>query len=313
VVTVSRRGTASGTTDDARLTIGMPVYNNARTIRRALESLLAQTYRNFRILISDDVSTDETANVCEEYAARDSRIRVIRQPTNLNYGNFRYLLQKARTPLFMFAAGDDRWHPEYVARMIEALDANPRAVCAVSQVSFTTDTSVLAPTGGTAPLTADPATNIAAFLSAADDNSRMYGVLRTDVARRAFPDHDFFAFDWAMSIGTLREGIHVQVPEVLLWRDRTDPARYVEYARRDAANGLSRIFPILPLTGDLIGRLRIPLTLKVVRLLARLNVRYHLLYMRRYHPRGAVISQGLVNVLRFPVRAARRLSPKHTT
>jgi hypothetical protein len=58
----------------------------------------------------------------------------------------------------------------------------------------------------------------------------MYGVFRTPVAQRAFPPTDFFAYDWAFSIGTLRDGTHVEVPEVLMWRDYTDPARYTEYA-----------------------------------------------------------------------------------
>ncbi|MEP6637040.1 MAG: glycosyltransferase, partial [Acidobacteriota bacterium] len=93
-----------------RLTIGMPLYNNAPSIRRALDSLLAQTFRDFRILISDDGSTDGTADICDEYARRDARITVVRQRANLNYGNFRFVLREADTPFFMFAAGDDYWH-----------------------------------------------------------------------------------------------------------------------------------------------------------------------------------------------------------
>jgi glycosyltransferase involved in cell wall biosynthesis len=294
-------------TDSARLTVGMPVYNNARTIRRALDSLIAQTYRDFRLLISDDGSTDDTADICEQYAARDSRIAVVRQPRNLNYGNFRYVLQRTRTPLFMFAAGDDWWHPDYAARMIEALDSDPRAVCAVSNVSFMKGDTFLHTAVGTEPLTAAPAVNIAAFLSRADDNSRMYGVLRTDVARRAFPDCDFFAFDWALSVGTLREGTHIRVPEVLLWRDRTAPGRYVDYVRRDARNGLSRVFPLLPLTRDLLGRLRIPVTFGVAKSLTTLNVYYHLVYMRRFHPSGARISSALIDAVSLPARVIRRL------
>ena len=95
---------------EPRLTIGMPIYNNGSTISRALDSLLAQSFQNFRLLISDDGSSDSTCEICDAYAARDSRVTVFRQPVNLNYGNFRYVLQRADTPLFMFAAGDDYWH-----------------------------------------------------------------------------------------------------------------------------------------------------------------------------------------------------------
>src|SRR5690348_14159560 len=88
------------------LSVGMPLYNNARTVGRALESLLAQTERDLEIIVSDDGSTDDTRAIVDEYARRDSRIRVFYQQKNLNYGNFRFVLARARSPFFMFAAGD---------------------------------------------------------------------------------------------------------------------------------------------------------------------------------------------------------------
>ena len=278
--------TRSGTAG-CRLTIGMPAYNNADTIRRALDSLLAQTFSDFLLLISDDGSTDGTADICDEYAARDCRVRVVRQPRNLNYGNFRFVLQRAETPLFMFAAGDDWWHEEYVARMIEALDRDPSAVCAVSRVMFMKDGETVRPAAGTRELVASPTANLVRFLARQDDNTRMYGVFRTSVAQRAFPARDFFGFDWAFSAGTLREGKHLEVPEVLFWRDYTDSQRYVEYVRRDADRTMSRMFPMLPLTRDLVGRLRLPLTPGVLRELIVVNLTFHVAYLRRYHPIAA--------------------------
>jgi glycosyltransferase involved in cell wall biosynthesis len=290
-----------------RLTIGMPAYNSARTIRRAIDSLVAQTFTDFRLVVSDDGSSDDTARICDEYAVRDSRITVIRQPKNLNYGNFRFLLQNARTPLFMFAPSDDWWHPDYARRMIEALDADPRAVCAVSRVAFMRGDVFVKEAGGTGALTADPATNIARFISAPDDNSRMCGVLRTEVARRAFPERDFFAYDWATSIGTLREGTHVEVPETLLWRDYTEPTRYIEYVHRDAHRALDRVFPMLPLTRDVVGRLGVPMKPGLVKALVSRNVAFHSLYMRRYHPRIAAAAGAVPSAAVFVVRAGRSL------
>jgi glycosyltransferase involved in cell wall biosynthesis len=262
----------------------MPLYNNAETIRRALDSLLAQSYTGFRILISDDGSTDGGADICDEYAQRDSRIEVFRQPKNLNYGNFRYLLERAATPFFMFAAGDDYWHRDYAARMIEALDQDAAAVCAVSRVAFVKDGGVVPRAGGTEPLLDDAATNIVRFLAGPAANTRMYGIFRTDVARRAFPPRDFHAYDWAFSVGTLREGTHIEVPEVLMWRDHTDPDRYIEYVRRDARGVFARLFPMLPLTADVLGRLRVPKSYALIRQLFWLNAFSHLRYLQRYHP-----------------------------
>jgi len=292
---------------EPRLTIGMPVYNNARTIKRALESLLGQTYRGFQLIISDDGSTDGTTDVCEAYAAQDSRITVVRQPRNLNYGNFRYVLQRADTPLFMFAAGDDWWHETYVARAIQALDSDARAVCAVSRVAFVKDDEIVAEARGTRPLVADPAANVVRFLNANDDNSRMYGIFRTDVAQRAFPDRDFFGYDWAFSVGTLLEGIHIEVPELLLWRDYTVPARYIDYVRRDTRHLVARLFPMLPMTRDLVSRLQLPVSARLIATLAQVNMRFHVAYMRRYHPRAATISETILACVAFGSRALGRL------
>ena len=291
----------------ARLTIGMPAYNSARTIRRAIESLLAQTMPHFQLIVSDDCSKDETANIGDEYAARDSRVVIVRQPRNLNYGNFRFLLQSARTPLFMFAPADDWWHPDYARRMIEALDANPGAVCAVSRVAFMRGDVFVREAGGTGALTADPATNIARFMTRPDDNSRMCGVLRTDVAQRAFPERNFFAYDWATSVGTLREGTHVEVPEVLLWRDYTESSRYVEYIPRDAHRIRDRLLPLLPLTQDIVGRLGVPMTRPVLNALVARNLAFHTMYMRRYHPRIAAASGFVGDAGSFAFRAGRWL------
>ena len=293
---------------NARLTIGMPAYNSSGTIRRAIDSLLAQTFTDFQLIVSDDCSKDDTASVCDEYAARDSRVIVVRQPRNLNYGNFRFLLQSARTPFFMFAPSDDWWHPDYARRMIEALDANPGAVCAVSRVAFMKGDVFVREAGGTGALTGDPATNIVRFISRPDDNSRMCGVLRTDVAQRAFPERNFYAFDWATSVGTLREGTHIEVPEVLLWRDHTDTARYVEYIPRDAGRMRDRLFPLLPLTQDMRGRLGVPMTRPLVNALVTRNLTFHMLYMRRFHPRVAAGYALAADAASFVFRAGRWVS-----
>lgn len=288
-----------------RLTIGMPVYNNAPTIRRALDSLLAQSFGDFRLLISDDGSTDGTLAILDSYLQHDSRIEVVRQPTNLNYGNFRFVLNAATTPLFMFAAGDDYWHPDYVGKMIAELDADPGAVCAVSHVAFVKGDRFVELSAGTEALTSDPVSNLVRYLESPNDNSRMYGVFRTPAAQHAFPKNDFHAYDWAFSAGTLLAGKHIEVPEVLMWRDRTEPERYTEYVRRDTNSTVDRIFPLLPFTRDILGRLRVPRTYSVLRHLFWLNAGQHIVYLRRYHPWVATTSQRLITSAAWAARRIR--------
>jgi glycosyltransferase involved in cell wall biosynthesis len=117
------------------VSIGMPVYNGARYIREALDSLLGQTFTDFELIISDNASTDSTEAICREYAAKDQRIRYIRQSQNLGAsGNFKFVLDEALGEYFMWAAHDDRWDRKFVEMMVQILDSDSKAGLAFCDV-----------------------------------------------------------------------------------------------------------------------------------------------------------------------------------
>jgi glycosyltransferase involved in cell wall biosynthesis len=90
------------------VSIGMPVYNGERYIRKASDSLLAQDYENFELIISDNASTDETLRIFREYAAIDHRIKVYVHSHNLGaFTNYKNVLELAQGKYFMWAAVDD--------------------------------------------------------------------------------------------------------------------------------------------------------------------------------------------------------------
>lgn len=268
----------------SRLTVGVPLYNNARTLQRALDSLRAQTFRDFVVIMSDDCSTDDTARMAQACVDADPRFSLVRQPRNLNYGNFRFLLQAATTELFMFAAGDDWWHPHFVESCVNALDGNGEAVMAVSRVRFVSPEGHEHDSTGTRPLTGTVSENLVAYLRAPSDNSRMYGVFRTDAARRSFPSTDHYAYDWTFSAATLRFGTHLEIGEPLMTREITPSQKYLEYVRRDGQGVLDRLLPLGPMTSALHREMGIPMGGGVGRALAYLNLRVHINYMRRFHP-----------------------------
>jgi glycosyltransferase involved in cell wall biosynthesis len=103
----------------------VPTYNGARTMRRALDSLLAQTFTDFEVLLSDNASTDGTEAVGREYAARDPRVRYLRQPVNLGaVRNFLYVLEHTRGPYYSWLACDDYYDsPTHLERLAARLDA----------------------------------------------------------------------------------------------------------------------------------------------------------------------------------------------
>lgn len=119
------------------VSIGMPVYNGEETMTAALDSLIAQTYSNFELHISDNCSTDNTAKVCERYLGLDPRISYSRNERNVGaLANFDILLQAATGDLFMWAACDDVWEPDFIAELVRLLDADPTQVLAFCIFDF---------------------------------------------------------------------------------------------------------------------------------------------------------------------------------
>ncbi len=101
------------------LSIGMPVYNGEAYVAEAISSLLAQSRGDFELIISDNASTDGTAAIIGEFAARDPRIRYIRQAENIGaVANFRFVLDQARADIFMWAAADDIWGADWIEHVL---------------------------------------------------------------------------------------------------------------------------------------------------------------------------------------------------
>jgi glycosyltransferase involved in cell wall biosynthesis len=110
-----------------KVSIGLPAYNSAKYLREALDSLLAQTFTDFELIISDDASTDETSEICQEYMTKDRRIRYIRQPQNTGMAaNQNFVFQQARGEFFMWAGHDDKWDKEFIKTLLNALVSNER-------------------------------------------------------------------------------------------------------------------------------------------------------------------------------------------
>lgn len=120
---------------ESLVTIGIPAYNRAEYLREALDSLVAQSYSNLEILVSDDASTDETPRVCEEYVRKDRRIQCFRQSRTLGIaGNHNFLLERANGKYFVWACDDDLRHQDFVKTLANLLSEYPDAVGAMCGV-----------------------------------------------------------------------------------------------------------------------------------------------------------------------------------
>jgi glycosyltransferase involved in cell wall biosynthesis len=120
-----------------RVSIGVPVYNGETFLEETLDSLLAQSFGNFELIISDNASTDGTGEIARYVAARDERVRYHRHPRNLGLAaNYNRLVQMASGELFKWATADDLCRPTFMERCVAALDATPDAVLAYPRTQF---------------------------------------------------------------------------------------------------------------------------------------------------------------------------------
>jgi glycosyltransferase involved in cell wall biosynthesis len=108
---------------------GIPVYNGEKTIRRTVESALAQSYRDIEVIVTDNLSTDSTGEICTRIAQRDPRLRYVRNRENLGQnGNFTEVARLARGEFFRWLGDDDWVDQEYVEACLNAFAENPDAV-----------------------------------------------------------------------------------------------------------------------------------------------------------------------------------------
>jgi glycosyltransferase involved in cell wall biosynthesis len=114
-----------------KVSIGLAVFNGEKYLRQAIESILAQTFSDFEIIISDNASTDGTADICQEYVALDSRIRYHRNATNIGGArNESLTFQLSKGQYFRNAAHDDILAPHLIEKCVEVLDRDPSiALC----------------------------------------------------------------------------------------------------------------------------------------------------------------------------------------
>lgn len=109
--------------NEALVSIVMPAYNSGKFIGKAIDSVIAQTYRNWELIVVDDASTDNTAGVVDKYTKKDSRIKYHRLDKNSGAAVARNTAVKlARGKYMAFIDSDDIWFPEKLTKQISFMD-----------------------------------------------------------------------------------------------------------------------------------------------------------------------------------------------
>jgi glycosyltransferase involved in cell wall biosynthesis len=209
-----------------RLSIGLPVYNGENYLAESLDALLGQSYEDFELIISDNASTDGTADICRRYGKQDSRIRYIRQPRNIGLvPNHNVVLEQARGELFKGASNDDLYARDLLKCCVEALDEYPQVVLAHSWTAMIDDSGAVTKAApyplATASSRAPERFRSMLFDSGGDDSE---GVIRVDVLRRTAPYDSYQRSDRTLTAEIGLHGPFYTVPDWLYFR-RDHPER----------------------------------------------------------------------------------------
>lgn len=210
----------STTKNVPRVSIGLPVYNGGQLLSEAIDSLLAQEFDDFELIISDNASTDRTEEVCREYCKRDRRVSYHRRDRNYRaINNFIHVFGKARGEYFMFAAHDDRWHPRFISACLEALEKKRSLVFATPRVQFLTPEGTPCERYYPVLHTANMGlrNRIAAIFRETDIGYNFYGLYRRETLNKITLDHDCYGGDVVILLELMLEGEAVHLPEKLFF------------------------------------------------------------------------------------------------
>lgn len=204
-----------------RVSIGVAVYNGERFLPETLDSLLAQTYRDFELVICDNCSSDRTEEICRSYVERDPRVRYHRNAQNIGAPrNFNLAFALARGEYFKWSGADDLCAPEMIERCVAILDQRPDVVLAYPKTRLIDENgATLGDYDDRLDLQFEiPHKRLSHLLWNVWLCNAVFGVVRSSAMRRtecfgAYPNSDLvFLVELAL------QGLFVEIPEQFFFR-----------------------------------------------------------------------------------------------
>lgn len=229
-----------------RVTIGMPIYREARYLDMTIQSLLAQSFGDFELIISDNCSDDGTYEIAQRYASLDSRIQLLRaEKTIPAQQNFHRVFEQAKGEFAMFAAGHDLYHSEFISRCVQQLDANPNVVLATTATAWFDEGGTGSIIGGAYDTRGvDQLSRMTVVVWGLTFAYQLYGLNRMSAFRKVQyrnVDMPIMGFDHVMLFEMASLGEFAHDPEVLFFlrqaHDFGDPEAYKRKLMLDGVDG----------------------------------------------------------------------------
>jgi len=208
---VSRKNILSGMPPVA---VVLCTFNGASYIRSQLDAVICQTYQNLQILVTDDASTDETAEIIKEYAAADTRIRFSINAKNIGYNkNFEKTIGLCEADFIAFCDQDDIWELNKIEVMMNHWPANALFVYSLSGSFTSTDFANRKPAPDIV-YTAFSDVHYLVFNSPVHGHASM---MKKELYYRCLPFPEDIFYDWWISMHAAATGLVGCVPQTLSW------------------------------------------------------------------------------------------------
>ena len=188
------------------VSVGIPTYNRSESLKRSISSVINQTYTNLEIIISDNASTDETQQICEEFSKLDSRIKYIRQSENFGAGNnFKFVLEKATGEYFMWLGDDDWLDTDYIESCISFFIHNPNYALVGGRAAYYFEVTKIDHFGRIMTLEHESNTKrVLAYYEQVWDNGIFYSLIRRELIPRTLKD--CLGGDWLLIASIIFQG-----------------------------------------------------------------------------------------------------------
>lgn len=209
-----------------QVSFGLPVRNGEASIAKCLDSILAQDFTDFEVVVCDNQSTDGTRDIVEAYAAQDERVRFAVNETDIGLvANFNKVVREARGEYFRWVGADDWLEPGYTTACVQALDADRDAIAATTYFGLHRESGIaeFEEYRGEYPDSTDASRRVSRMLrffhAGAAAYEPTYAMMRRDVleSTQMFAVHRHQ--DWLLSVELCLAGRFIHVPECLFHRN----------------------------------------------------------------------------------------------
>ena len=238
------------------VTIGLPVNNGEKFIKKCLNSILNQTRTDFKLIISDNASEDKTAEICKEFMKKDPRIKYFKQEKNIGVlENFYFVLNEAKSQYFVWIAADDYWGSDFLESNVRNLEANEKIVGSISKIKYF-DNDGLIENRKEFPYHKYPLNGTyeerASFYLRVTSAENIYAVFRTEALKQSLVVRAMFAIDGAILLKVLKFGDIIVNDDILLFRYKHGMSQTEDLIQRirnwHGEGIISMAFPFLPFT-----------------------------------------------------------------